>query len=188
MTKGLGFIAASFALLAGTNSVTAAETEFQFTPRVGVSHLEVDRFVGVNQNDEHRTTFGIGASFGVLTPLGIVVEIGADEFSDIDFFDELDGFTLQQRFVDIGYQFELGDGWRIVPRVGRSKWKLRNEEGRLFNPGPEASRNVRGYDNFAELSVSRRISRVVTLGGSYRYGNYEFGRNGTAAFLVTLGF
>lgn len=188
MKNPLGVLCASFALLAGTHSVFAADVEYQFTPRLGVSHLEVDRFVGINQQDSTKTTFGIGAGFGVLTPLGIVIEIGTDEFSDFDFNDQLDGFTLQQRFVDIGYQFDVGNGWRIVPRVGRSKWKLRNEEGKLFNPGPEESRNVRGYDTFAELSISRQISRVVALGGSYRYGSYQFGQNATAAVLVTLGF
>ena len=188
MKKIPAAIAASLALLIGTQQASAAETEFQITPRVGFSDLKVDRFVGVNTEDKTTDTFGIGAGIGVLTPLGIVLEIGADEYSDLDLFDALDGFTLKQRFIDIGYQFELGNGWRVVPRVGRAKWKLRSEEGRLFNPGPEESRNIRGYDNFAELSVSRRISKLVTLGGSYRYGDYGFGRNGTAAFVVTLGF
>ncbi|MEP7247897.1 MAG: outer membrane beta-barrel protein [Gammaproteobacteria bacterium] len=188
MKKISNAISASLALLIGTQCACAAETEFQITPRVGFSSLKVGRFVGVNAEDKTTETLGIGAGFGVRIPLGIVLEIGADEFSDLDLFDELDGFTLKQRFVDVGYQFELGDAWRIVPRIGRAKWKLRSEEGRLFNPGLEASRNIRGNDNFFELSVSRRISKVVALGGSYRYGNYGFGRNGTTAFLVTVSF
>jgi hypothetical protein len=168
--------------------VLSAESEFQITPRIGVGELRIDRFVGVRDEEITTSTHGIGVSFGFLTPTGIVGEVGAETFGDFDLFDTFDSHELTQQFVSLGYQFELGDGWRIVPRAGRARWKLRSEEGLLFNPGPEETREVRGYEYFWELSVARRVSRTVTLGLNYKQGSYEFGRSQSAAFLVTLGF
>jgi hypothetical protein len=183
-------LALSFALgiaLFGQRSV-AATPEFQISPRAGLGSLRVDALVGVNDDLVSTDTYGIGAGFGYLTPIGIVGEIGADTFGDFDLFDSLDSFSLTQQFVALGYQAELGSGWRLVPKVGRAHWKLRSEEGRLFNPGPEEAREKRGYDYFWEVSLSRRISSVVTMGVVYKQGQYEFGRTRSTAFLVTLGF
>jgi hypothetical protein len=166
----------------------AATPEFQITPRAGVGSLRVDALAGVNDGSVSTNTYGIGASFGYLTPIGIVAEIGADSFGDFDWFNAVDSFSLTQEFVSLGYQAELGNGWRLVPKAGRSRWKLESEEGQLLNPGPEEAREKKGYNYFWELSLSRRISSVVTLGVVHKQGQYEFGRTRSTAFLVTLGF
>jgi hypothetical protein len=176
------------ALITAHGTASAVESEFQITPRTGFGDLRLDHFEPVPNSTADTDTYGLGAGVGFLTPVGIVVEAGVEAFGDYDFFDTLDSLSLQQKFVSVGYQFELGSGWRLVPRVGRARWKLRSEEGLFFNPGPEESRELRGYDYFWEASVSRRISRRVTLGVNYKQGNYEFGRTRSTAFLVTLGF
>jgi hypothetical protein len=169
-------------------AASAVDQEFQITPRVGLGSLEVDQFVGLNTERMDVDTYGLGASAGYLTPIGVVLEIGYDSFSDFDFFDTFDNFSLSQRFASVGYQFELGHQWRLVPRVGRAHWKLRSREGHLLNPGPEDERSVTGDNYFWEIGVARRISRVVTLGASYRRGQYGFGTTQSTAFTVTLGF
>jgi hypothetical protein len=166
----------------------AATPEFQITPRAGLGSLRVDALVGVNEERVNTDTYGIGAGFGYLTRTGIVAEIGADTFGDFDLFDSLDSFSLTQQYVSLGYQAELGGQWRLVPKAGRARWKLRSEEGRLLNPGPEEVRDKRGYDYFWEVGLSRRVSSVVTLGVIYKQGQYDFGRTQSAAFVVTLGF
>ena len=75
-----------------------------------------------------------------------------------------------------------------MPRVGRAHWKLRSQEGRLFNPGPEEVREAKGDSYFWEIGVARQISRVVTLGATFKQGAVRFGRTQSAAFTVTLGF
>ena len=175
-------------LLALQAPADAAESEFQITPRVGRGDLRIDRFEGVDSNLAEIDTYGLGVGMGFLTPIGVVFEAGVDDFADFDFFDTFDSFKLTQKFASVGYQFELGEGWRLVPRVGRVHWKLRSEEGFLFNPGPEEVRSISGDDYFWEASISRRISRVVTLGMNYKQGNFDFGRSRTASFIVTLGF
>jgi hypothetical protein len=173
-----------------TNRPGLRESEFQITPRVGVGELRIDQFVvGLSNDDSQRDTHGIGVGFGFLTPVGLVIEAGGDIFGDENLFDTQDSFNLRQEFISLGYQFELGDGWRFVPRVGRAHWKLRSEDGQFFDFDDDNDvREVRGNDYFYEASVSRRISRVVTLGLNVKQGNYDFGRTRSAAFLVTLGF
>jgi outer membrane protein with beta-barrel domain len=181
-------ILAAGALLALQGTASAVESEFQITPRAGLGDLRIDQFEGVDDNLAVTDTYGLGVGMGFLTPAGIVFEAGVDNFGDFDFFNTFDSFSLSQKSVSVGYQFELGEGWRLVPRVGRAHWKLRSEAGRIFNPGPEAVRSISGDSYFWEASVSRRISRVVTLGMNYKQGNFDFGRSRTASFIVTLGF
>ncbi len=175
-------------LLALQGTAIAAQTEFQITPRAGFGDLRIDRFVGTEHSLADKDTYGAGVGLGVLTPFGVVFEAGIDDFGDFDFFNTLDSRRLTQKSASVGYQFELGQGWRLVPRIGRAHWKLRSEEGLLFNPGPEEVRTISGDDYFWEASVSRRISNVVTLGMNYKQGNFDFGRSRSASFVVTLGF
>jgi hypothetical protein len=169
-------------------TASAATPELQIAPRIGVGSLKVKEFVGVNDRLKNIDTFGIGASVGYLTPIGVVAEIGADTYADFDFYDSFDSYQLTQRYGSIGYQFDLGHRWRLVPRVGRAHWKLRSKEGRFLNPGPEDVREAKGDSYFWEVSVARQISRVVTLGATFRQGQFDFGRTQSAAFTVTLGF
>src|SRR5215468_7407877 len=83
-------------------SATAAQPEVQITPRVGGGSLLVHQFVGINQSEVNTDTYGIGASLGLLTPIGVVAEIGADTFGDFDFFDTFNSFDLSQEFGSIG--------------------------------------------------------------------------------------
>ena len=70
-------------------------------------------------------------SFAVLTPIGLLVEGGTESYGNFDWFNADDEFILRQHYAAIGYQFELGEGWYIVPKAGRAKWKLTSEEGWL---------------------------------------------------------
>jgi hypothetical protein len=181
-------LALTLTAIGAAQQAAAANTEFQITPRAGVGNLRLDELQLPGQDRMETDTIGLGCGFGVLTPVGVVLEAGVDSYGNFDIFDAVDKFTLTQEFLSVGYQFELGSGWRLVPRVGRAYWKLRSEEGRLFHPGPEAVAEVHGYDYFWEASVSRRISRVVTLGVGYKQGNYDFGHTRTTSFMVTLGW
>ena len=91
------------------STASAATPEFQIVPRVGLGSLRVDEFVGINRQRVNADTYGIGASAGYLTPIGVVVEIGADSFSNFNLFETFDDFQLSQEFASIGYQFELGN-------------------------------------------------------------------------------
>jgi len=113
-----------------------------------------------------------------------VLQAGLDRFGHYTFFG-LDEFRFDQEFVAAGYQFELGNGWRVVPTGGWAYWKL-DRFGILVRSRDEQS--ITGHDAFWGLSVSRRISQRVALGAAYQQGNYDFGRTRSTTFMATFSF
>jgi hypothetical protein len=184
-------IATVFALIAAMSTAVPAfaeGTEFQISPRAGRGELKLDQFRGIDDDLAEQDTAGLGVSFGLLTPIGVLVEAGTESFGNFDFFNADDEFELRQNYVAVGYQFELGDGWRLVPKVGRSKWKLTSDEGWLFSDDDVDSTVRRGYENFWELGFGKRVSDVMTLGASVRSGDFDFGSAGSVSFVMTFGF
>jgi hypothetical protein len=172
-----------------TGSAMAAEkTEFQISPRVGRGELKLDQFKNVDDDLAEQDTAGAGVSFGVLTPVGLLVEIGTESFGNWDWFNADDEFELRQYYAALGYQFELGEGWRLVPKVGRSKWKLTSDEGWLVHDDDVDEEVARGYEYFWELGFGKRVNDVMTLGASVRSGDFDFGSAGSVSFVMTFGF
>jgi hypothetical protein len=180
---------ATVCALGTTAPLLAAErTEFQISPRAGRGVLKLDQFRNVDDDLAELDTGGLGVSFGVLTPIGLLVEGGTESFGNFDFFDADDEFVLRQDYIALGYQFELGQGWHIVPKAGRSKWKLTSEKGWLLHDDDVESNEQRGYEYFWELAFGKRVSDVMSLGGSVRSGSYEFGDAGSVSFVMTFSF
>ena len=171
--------------LATAPTLQAAErAEFQVSPRAGRGVLKLDQFRNVDEKLAEMDTGGLGVGFAVLTPVGLLVEGGTESYGHWDLFDEDDEFFLRQYYLALGYQFELGDGWHLVPKLGRSKWKLTSEAGVLLRDDDVE----RGYEYFWEVGFGKRINRVMSLGASVRSGNYEFGDAGSVAFVMTFSF
>jgi hypothetical protein len=189
MRKVCMALAAACALVT-TPALLAAErsSEFQISPRAGRGVLELDQFRGVDEDLEELDTGGLGVSFAVLTPVGVLVEGGTESFGNFDFFDADDEFVLRQDYIALGYQFDLGDGWHIVPKAGRAKWKLTSEKGWLLHDDDVETDLQRGYEYFWELGFGRRVSDVMSLGASVRSGSYDFGDSASASFVMTFSF
>lgn len=180
-------LATLLAMCALGHSAIGAErdSEFQITPRIGQGELQVDAFEGIDQNLHESDIYGAGIGFGVKTPIGVIFEIGADSHGNIDIFDDDDEFSLSQRYVAVGYQLELGDGWRVIPKVSRVRWKLRSDDG-LFDFHSD-DKEIRGYEYVYEATIGRQVSRVLTLGLNYKHGDYDFGRARALSFVVQIG-
>jgi hypothetical protein len=180
-------MAATLALCAMARPALSAEhdSEFQITPRIGQGELRLDAFDGVEELHE-TDTYGLGIGFGVKTPIGLLFEIGGDSQGNIELFDDDEEFSLSQRYIAVGYQFELGDGWRLIPKVSRARWKLRSDEG-LFDFNDDDDKEMRGYEYVYEATVGKQVSRVLTLGLNYKQGNYDFGRARAVSFVVQIG-
>lgn len=187
--RNLCMALATVCALGTTTPLLAAErAEFQLSPRAGRGVLKLDQFRNVDEDLSELDTGGLGMSFGVLTPIGLLVEAGTESYGNFGFFNADDEFSLRQHYAAIGYQFELGDGWHIVPKGGRAKWELTSEEGWLFNDDDVESDKQRGYEYFWELTFGKRINDVMSLGGSVRSGSYDFGDAGSVAFVMTFSF
>jgi hypothetical protein len=180
---------ATVCALATTTPLLAAErTAFQISPRLGRGLLELDHFRNVDEELAELDTGGLGVSFAVVTPIGLLVEGGTESYGNFAFFNADDEFVLRQDYVALGYQFELGDGWHLVPKAGRARWKLTSEKGWLFHDDDVATDLQRGYEYFWELGFGRRVNDVMSLGASVRSGSYDFGDAGSVAFVMTFAF
>jgi hypothetical protein len=180
---------ATVCALGTTAPLLAAErAEFQISPRAGRGVLELDQFRNVDDDLAELDTGGLGVSFGVLTPIGVLVEGGTESYGNFDFFNADDEFVLRQDYIALGYQFELGEGWHLVPKAGRSRWKLTSEKGWLLHDDDVESDERRGYEYFWELAFGKRVNDVMSLGGSVRSGSYEFGDAGSVSFVMTFSF
>jgi hypothetical protein len=115
------------ALTTTTPLLAAERTEFQISPRLGRGVLKLDQFRNVDEDLAELDTGGLGVSFAVVTPIGLLVEAGTESYGNFGFFNADDEFVLRQDYAALGYQFELGDGWQLVPKAGRAKWKLTSE-------------------------------------------------------------
>jgi hypothetical protein len=166
-------------------SVAAERAEFQISPRAGRGVLKLDQFRNVDENLAELDTGGLGVAFAVLTPVGLLVEAGTESYGHFDFFDADDEFVVRQDYAAFGFQFELGDGWHLVPKLGRAKWKVSSKDGFLLLHDDDVER---GYGNFWEVGFGKRVNDVMSLGGSVRSGDYEFGDAGSVAFVMTFSF
>ena len=172
-----------------TGPLLAAErTEFQISPRAGRGVLKLEQFRNVDDDLAERDTGGLGVSFAVLTPIGLLLEGGTESYGNFDFFDADDEFILRQDYAALGYQFELGEGWYLVPKAGRAKWKLTSEKGWLLHDDDVETDLQRGYEYFWELGFGKRVSDVMSLGASVRSGDYDFGDAGSVSFVMTFSF
>jgi hypothetical protein len=174
-------------LCVAAQTAFSADSEFQITPRIGQGELQIDAFDGVNEELKETDVYGIGVSFGVLTPIGVVLEVGGESQGRFELFDEDDDFSLSTRYVALGYQLELGDGWSIVPKVSRVRWKLRSDDGLFDFVDSEDDQEMRGYEYMYEATVARKVSRVLTLGLNYKQGNFDFGKAREVSLLVQFG-
>lgn len=177
-----------FMLMAIAPATYAAEGTFHISPRVGRGEMRIDEPFTISDRLEEVDALSIGVAAGYSTPIGILLEIGAESQSNFDIWSATDEFTLSQQYIAVGYELAFAEGWTFTPKAGRARWKLHSEEGMLFNPGPEAEENIRGYEYFWEAQVSRRLNDRVALGGAYREGEFDFGRARSISFLATFTF
>jgi hypothetical protein len=170
----------------------ASEQELQITPRLGFGKIKLDPGVLTLDNaevgdDNEVETLDAGVGFAYLTPLGLVLEAGLQIQTNFSFGGIFDDITFEERYVAAGFQFELGNGIRLTPKVGRMRWKLRNEAGIFLNPGPEEFEEIDGYEDFYEVSLTKTISESISMGVRYKTADYSFGEVDSVMFVTTFG-
>lgn len=166
----------------------AAEGQFHISPRVGRGEMRIHESFTVSDSLEEVDALNIGAVLGYSTPIGVLLEVGAESQSNFDWWSASDEFTLSQQYVAVGYEIGFSEGWTFTPKAGRARWKLHSEEGMLFHSGPEARKDIRGYEYFWEAQVSHRLTDKISLGGAYQEGEFDFGRARSVSFIATFMF
>ena len=169
-----------------------AEQELQITPRLGFGVIKVDpgvlRFDNADLGDDNEAdSLDAGVGISYVTPFALMFEIGLQYQGNVSFgtFDDL---SFEERYAAVGFQIEFGNGFRLTPKVGRTRWRLRNEEGIFLNPGPEEVEVLKGYEDFWEVSFTKTISQYVSMGARYKSADYDFGEVDSVMFVTTFGF
>jgi hypothetical protein len=186
MNKAKWLVALAGCLVAGAASAEN-RTEMQITPLIGYSHLRIDGAYLASGETNRLDQLLWGANLGVLTPFNVVVEVGTANAVHQDWFSSND-FDLDTDYAALGYQLDFGDGWRFVPKVGRTKWKLYSDDRHLVDLAGESHKTLRGYDNYYEASLMRHLSESITLGVNFKDVDTQFGHSRSGAIAVTFGF
>lgn len=165
----------------------AAEAEFRLGPRIGPGEIRINQGEVIDSETIaegiKEDTLGIGGTFEYRAPFGLVLEAGLFSAGTTDWFDSQD-YRLSEYFGSVGYQIDLGRGFSITPRVGRSRWKLEADDEWFFDDNDDDNPAVRGYQNYWEVSAMKRINQRVSMGASHREGHYDFGRVRSTVFVV----
>jgi hypothetical protein len=174
------------ALLLATGAASATDSGLQIIPSIGRGRLIIDADQVVTNRQTDVDTFAAGVTLAYVTPIGLAFEAGGMRHQSDNIFGAFDDFRLDQGHVAVAWQIDTPNGFRVVPKVGRARWKLYSREGELFHPGPEATETVDGYDYFWELSFSKKITPTIALGASFRDGTFQFGEARSLSFIATF--
>lgn len=157
----------------------AHQTTFYVEPYAGSTHLRINADRLYQETEIQRMdAFTRGITLGLRAPYGLVVEAGYSEALHVDFFDwfnDEDDFDLAQAYGAIGWQFDLGRGWQIAPRVGRERWELRSDHRVLLDGAGARQVEISGYENFWELAVVKDVNDLFSIGINLKDASHEYG-------------
>ncbi len=179
-------VAIGLLMMLASAAASAKDTAIQISPRIGLGTLHIDKEYTRNNEKVDLDSIDVGVTLGVVTPIGLMVEAGVLKLSNFSFFGADDRYELTEQTIAVGYQFETANGFRLVPKGGRMRWRLYDKEGKFLNPGPEAERTQTAYDYFWELTLQKRVRKSTALGVSIRDNKFDFGSAQSITFTVTF--
>jgi hypothetical protein len=164
-------------------------TAVTIAPYLGGAHMKIDAGYledGVRRGEDLALA---GASIGIRTPIGFLVEAGrADAVHDNIFEWWSEGLSFTQKYAAVGWQIPLGDDWSLTPKYGRAKWRLDADDTNLLLPSGEIRDKMSGYDDFAEASLAKQLSEHFAIGLAVRGIETEFGESISGAVAVSWSF
>lgn len=169
-----------------TSSAFAAEG-FQISPRLGTSTLQLDADTVTTHQFVEKDTLLAGVTLAYVAPFGLLAEAGYSSQGNSDWFNSEDKYKLSEYTVAVGFQIDTPKGFRITPKVGRTRWDLYSKEGLLTQVTPGEHNTRRGYDDFWELTLQKEVSKSVALGLTFKDNPYDFGNVKTLAFTASFG-
>jgi hypothetical protein len=173
--------AAVVALVAGA-AHAGDRGQFQLTPYLGHANVNVEgRYLEFGASETY-TQWLVGISAGYRAPFGLVVEIGTAAAGE-PILGWAVGGEVRETYGAVGYDFELGRGWNITPKLGLTSWELQGGDLEDVVDGNGELRDaIDGDDAFLELAVTKHFSSHVGIGFSLRHAEVDFGSVSSAAF------
>jgi hypothetical protein len=183
MSKWL--VVAAAACLATPGFADDNKTSITIAPYAGGAHVRMD---AENMVDGERHAMDLllaGVSIGVRIPIGLTFEIGRSDAVHDDLSDwNQEGFQLAQRYIAVGWQFNLGDDWTLAPKYGRAKWSFDADDVNFVDRNGDVTDKVRGYDNFGEITLAKKLSDSFSLGLTVRGLETDFGDSYSGALTA----
>lgn len=185
MKSSILLVVALLAQAAATAAHAENIHEFRIGPRIGPGELRIDAREPVSQvvvgETTEENTVGLGGTLEYRAPFGLVIEVGHFTAGESDWWED-DKLYMTEAFASVGWQLDLGRGFSLIPRVGRSRWKLEADDS--WFDDDDVNPKVRGYEHYWEISAMKRLNSVVTLGVSHRENSFEFGRARSTVFTA----
>jgi hypothetical protein len=189
LTALLAFGVATAATPGGVSDASDAAFSaggFQISPRVGKSMLHLNPgAVRSGQVGDFDTLLG-GVNLSYTLPAGPMAELGYGSQGNWGHLGLEDRYQLREYSLALGYQIATPHGFVITPKVGRSRWELYSRNAVFAHPLAGQPDTVRGYQNFWELSLQKRVRDVAALGVVLKDNHYDFGDVRSVAFTASF--
>jgi len=168
--------------LAAGGATAGDRGQFQITPYVGHAQVRVDgKYLEFGDN-ETIDQWIAGISAGYRAPFGLVVEIGTAATGE-PMFGWAVGREVRETYGAVGYDFELGRGWHVTPKLGLTSWHLHGGELEdVVDGSGELRDSIDGEDAYLEIAVTKHFNSHVGIGFSLRHAELEIGQLSSAAF------
>jgi len=169
------------ALLAGAAN-GGDRGQFQITPYLGHANVKVDGRYLEFGNSESFDQWLAGISAAYRAPFGLVVEIGTAATGE-PIFGWATGGEVRETYGALGYEFELGRGWHLAPKLGLTSWRLKGGDLEdVVDGSGELRDSLDGEDVYLEIDATRHFNSHVGIGLSLKYAAVEFGEVTSLAF------
>ncbi len=169
-------------------AINTHANETFITTELGHSRVDFDGTYVLSdnfaENDAVSATFIAGHKFSS----NIHIAGSISTTTSDNFFGALDGYSLFETAVEVGYSFELSEHFRVVPVVGYSRWDMELKEGALLNPGPEETLEITGYNGYWKVNFEFPINSLIVLNAAYMDNSYTFGSVDSVRFGVKFTF
>jgi len=181
----LALLGALLSSAAAAAMASAADDRFEITPRLGVTTLSLDA-PALKSNQPIEEDAGVaGVNLRYVNAFGPVVDVGYNGQRTRNWDDHDNSFRLTQYELAVGWQFNTAHGFRITPKVGRTRWDLYSSDG-LLTQTKAGTDTRRGYDTFWELGLEKTVTENIALGVAFRDNGYEFGNVRSVAFIASF--
>lgn len=182
MDKKTKWSAAAVAALIAGGANAGDRGQFQITPYVGHANVRVDGQYLEFGDRQSYSQWVAGITAGYRAPFGLVVEIGMAASGE-PLFGWVVGGELRETYGAVGYDFELGRGWNITPKLGLTNWELQGGQREdVVDGSGQLQDRIDGEDAFLEIAVTRHFNSHVGIGFSLRHAEVEFGSVSSGAF------
>lgn len=169
------------ALIAGAANA-GDRGQFQIAPYLGHANVKVDgRYLEFGNNESFdQWLAGIAAAYRA--PFGLIVEIGTAATGE-PIFGWATGGEVRETYGAVGYDFELGRGWYLAPKLGLTSWRLKGGDFEDVVAGNgELRDSIDGEDAYLEVAATRYFNSHVGIGITLRHAEFEFGQATSLAF------